>query len=436
MLNQPEINVFKLDLSTLGSVEESNSIDLNLISFYTLFSGLNRLESMLLCERKLSYTQQSQRYVTVNKDGVRNMIVDCEDLPDMEMGWLLSLLDKSVELYYQMSTISKKVPSRPKADDYDYGIPIEDARYCLPLISPSNMAISGTGMDLVEIYDCLYSNNSLFSGVLDSLNSKIEPEILRAIENELIQRRGVVSGGVGFDFDLAIEKNNLVGSNSKVFWLGEPVESNSGMSALISTQSTEQLMEKIESVEPNELYAVAERVLGYGHTSIMEHNRVVFLKEMSLTAYHQYIRHRLPFTEREPLESLIADYDRDVVIPPTVENSSFKEMYVDLAKEMQLFRKHIKESGLPIKYAMLMLQNCNTVRVLSNSNLRMESDIMKDRLCHNAQWEIREMYTDKYNLLKEAYPELKKVALPSCCYGKCKEGGLSCGTPFLSKSVL
>ena len=52
---------------------------------------------------------------------------------------------------------------------------------------------------------------------------------------------------------------------------------------------------------------------------------------------------------------------------------------------------------------------------------------LAERICNNAQWEIRTLSVRKLELLRSLSEELYKNALPPCVYGTCREGKLSCG---------
>jgi len=53
--------------------------------------------------------------------------------------------------------------------------------------------------------------------------------------------------------------------------------------------------------------------------------------------------------------------------------------------------------------------------------------MLAERICLNAQWEIRDLATKKLEVLRELSDVLYEKALPPCVYDKCNEGKLSCG---------
>jgi thymidylate synthase (FAD) len=67
------------------------------------------------------------------------------------------------------------------------------------------------------------------------------------------------------------------------------------------------------------------------------------------------------------------------------------------------------------------------LKLISSTNARIDNDILSDRTCNNAQWEIRNLYTKKLEQLKKLGPVLYDNAGPGCTRGKCPEGALTCG---------
>jgi thymidylate synthase ThyX len=52
---------------------------------------------------------------------------------------------------------------------------------------------------------------------------------------------------------------------------------------------------------------------------------------------------------------------------------------------------------------------------------------LADRICFNAQWEIRNLSIKKLKILRGLSDILYETALPACVKGECKEGKLGCG---------
>ena len=59
-------------------------------------------------------------------------------------------------------------------------------------------------------------------------------------------------------------------------------------------------------------------------------------------------------------------------------------------------------------------------------NARALFNFFKERLCKRAQWEIRNLAEEMYNLVYNVAPNIFKFAGPDCKLGDCKQGSRSC----------
>jgi thymidylate synthase ThyX len=201
-----------------------------------------------------------------------------------------------------------------------------------------------------------------------------------------------------------------------------------GLGALTSTQSKtpSEILSgwKDEAIKKSK--GITERVLGYGHDSISEQARTTFGMMCSMVTYHQQIRHRLSENYREDICNIITDTKRTVLVPKSIKESIFYNEYLDLVEEFKKLRLYILE-----KYgedrAFSFILNCDQIKLIISTNARMDVKILEERICMNAQWEIRELATKKLMVLRKMSDILFEKALPTCIYGACKEGKLSCG---------
>ena len=53
--------------------------------------------------------------------------------------------------------------------------------------------------------------------------------------------------------------------------------------------------------------------------------------------------------------------------------------------------------------------------------------MLQERICCNAQWEINQIAVAKLEKLRKLSDILYQYAVPSCVYGACKEGKMTCG---------
>ena len=77
---------------------------------------INRWQSTMICELKDSYVQQSQRYVTMSRDGYTLPELGEDDRAKAE-----ALIAKVFALYEEMSQLKEAFKGRPKREHYRYG---------------------------------------------------------------------------------------------------------------------------------------------------------------------------------------------------------------------------------------------------------------------------------------------------------------------------
>ena len=80
-----------------------------------------------------------------------------------------------------------------------------------------------------------------------------------------------------------------------------------------------------------------------------------------------------------------------------------------------------------IEDARYVLPNACETKIMMTMNTRSLYNFFKLRACNRAQWEIRELAFEMLKQCKEVAPVLFAKAGPSCLYGACKEGKMTCG---------
>ena len=208
----------------------------------------------------------------------------------------------------------------------------------------------------------------------------------------------------------------------------EKPELKAGLGALTSTkgEAPSMVLESWGAEAEEKAQGVINRVMGYGHTSIAEQCRTTFGMMFSLVTYHQQERHRLPNTYREPWLNILLEPERPPVIPQTVIDGGFESRYRRFVQDMQRFQQRIAghyKGGL-WRYFLL---NCQQVKIITSTNARIDCGMLAERICNNAQWEIKAIAVAKLEELRKLSDILYRNAVPSCVYGACKEGKLTCG---------
>jgi thymidylate synthase (FAD) len=107
-------------------------------------------------------------------------------------------------------------------------------------------------------------------------------------------------------------------------------------------------------------------------------------------------------------------------------NSAILKEFIEKIEKTKQFRKILLEKN-GIKTQPYLLLNADRVKVINSTNARMDKEIMNERLCNNAQWEIRKLYEKKLEQLRKIDPTIYGKIGPGCTRGACPEGSLSCG---------
>ena len=412
-----------LQANNINSLSEPDLRELlKTVNISFVMEELNRLQSTLICELKDSYVQQSQRYVTVTDQGYLLPQLETTDRLNAE-----NLIKRTLALYQQMSQMKQgEFKGRPKLENYEYGIPIEDARYILPLAVKTNVCVALAGDKLIDFVNLLNKPDYrlIFADLLGQLLKLLPSNIAELVQQHYQQvDNNLVGQYYAAYLQLLSPENNLI-----LLETFSDLDMKVGFGALTSTmqQPPSAAITRWGAEAPQKAQGVVERVLSYGHDSIAEQARVTVGMMCSLVTYHQQLRHRLTANYREPLESLVTDLQRAVKIPSTIATSPFAEEFLQLVAEIKTFRAQLLQ-----KYdkatALFFLLNCEQLKIVMSTNARADISMLADRTCRNAQWEIRELAIKKLICLRKLSPVLYEKALPSCVWGKCREGKLTCG---------
>lgn len=414
-----------LEKNNINSIDEATLKEvLKVVNIAFVAEKIDRVQSTLLCELKDSYVQQSQRYVTMDDNSYRLPLLSTED-----NNKAIQLTKKAFALYERMSQLNEgQFVGRPKVENYKYGIPIEDARYILPLSTLTNLSIAMTGNKLFNLYS-LFNNSKyigLFKGMESQISSHLPKKLVELLTNFNIHsgtKSDLVESLYDEEFGKLSNTDNMI-----LFSSFKDLDLKVGLGALTSTlkETPSERLEDWGNLASEKAKAVANRVLGYGHDSIAEQARTVFGMMCSMVTYHQQIRHRLSENVREDLLNLILDKERQVIVPLSIKNSVFYEEYLEVVQAIKEFRIYVLEKYDNAR-ALPFLLNCDAVKLIISTNARVDRTMLSERICKNSQWEIRELAIKKLSELKSMSEVLYEKALPSCVYGKCKEGKMTCG---------
>ena len=165
-----------------------------------------------------------------------------------------------------------------------------------------------------------------------------------------------------------------------------------------SKQSPAQLM----ADPPENWRDVLRRVVGYGHSSVLEHANFTFsIEGISRSCSHQLVRHRIASYSQQSERVVVAD-SKDIVIPKTV-----KGVLEDSSEDpVGLYQKLISENVPPEDARFLLPQGIMTHIVVTMNARELVESFFPQRLCVRAQWEIRNVAKEILTLVRPIAPEL------------------------------
>ena len=206
--------------------------------------------------------------------------------------------------------------------------------------------------------------------------------------------------------------------------------------------SSSNIQELLEKQTPEKIEKFIDKLISLGHESPLEHVKYTFgIQGISRACSHQLVRYRIASYSQQSqryvdeISQVNNDKTFDYIIPPSIINIGKEKWFEDKMKKIQEWydeiSKDLEKEGirgeLRKQDARFLLPHATETKIIVTMNCRELLHFFKQRLCNRAQWEIREMALEMYKLVLKNSPLIFKYAGPSCLYGKCSEGGMSCG---------
>lgn len=185
-----------------------------------------------------------------------------------------------------------------------------------------------------------------------------------------------------------------------------------------------------------------KRIADSGHTSILEHASATFLiTGVSRALTHQLVRHRIAsYTQQS--QRYVDMSELKYIVPPSIAAcndpaviSEYKWVMDKIEITYKYLVRELIKSGRTEQQAhedaRFVLPNAAETQIVMTMNYRELGDFLGKRMCKRAQWEIRQMATEIFNIMSKQSPGIfGKNAIyrgPKCkTLGYCNEGH-SCG---------
>ena len=207
-----------------------------------------------------------------------------------------------------------------------------------------------------------------------------------------------------------------------------------------------------DGLTPEKTAAFVEMLSEIGHESPIEHVSFTFgVEGISRACSHQLVRHRIASYSQKS-QRYVSEDSFEYVIPPEVEGiPEAKEEFIRQMQEIEigykrlaelLTNKHVenfKSQGLDEKQALqkakkkafedarFLLPNACETKIIVTMNARSLNNFFRHRCCNRAQWEIKQVADKMLEEVLKVAPNLFKNAGPSCVFGPCPEGKMTCG---------
>ncbi len=211
--------------------------------------------------------------------------------------------------------------------------------------------------------------------------------------------------------------------------------------------------------------AFIDMLSNLGHASPIEHVSFTFgIEGISRACSHQLVRHRIASYSQQS-QRYVDGTKFDFVTPPEIaKNERALEVYNRVIAMQAQAYKEIRDA-LAVGYinefkgeaqtgsdeeilsafrdenrkqysafikkanedARFILPNASTTKIVCTFNARSLHNFFAHRCCNRAQWEIREVAEKMLIECLKVAPHLFKTCGPSCLFGPCPEGAMSCG---------
>ena len=157
-------------------------------------------------------------------------------------------------------------------------------------------------------------------------------------------------------------------------------------------------------------------------------NYVFGVQRISLACLTHFVRHRVDSPIVPPVLAALAG--GSYVLPDTVKAvPEAKALYRAAFEAQAVAAREALAAGIRPEDLSYFALSGHQLDILLGMNARELLHFMRLRTCSRAQWEIRGVAGQMLALLEQSFPALFNMYGPSCRFGPCPEGRMSCGKP-------
>ena len=358
----------------------------------------SRAASMVLVSPPFaSYLQESQRRRKLSKDDF--------------------LMVRSVEQNEKLRRIYEKA-IKASFEAYcwmiERGIPLEDARYIIPLASRTSLFMSTSLESIMGLILRSEENDQYYPEELKLIGEKLKSTSMLAAPMLTRARISFKSPFPTYPYPDPYKPEDPLMNYMIEKWKGfkPPI--------LLSLSI---LPEAVSLLRDCMKRAATAQAL----SPVIQ---AIFLEQLSLAAYHQSIRHRTVPTAVESIYSavdrVLRDPEENLIIPPKIEDDDrllkkFREVSSTMLESYELLRR---ENVMPCDAIYLIPQalKIHVIRSYNTFNLLWPQGYIGTRSCSYAQWEERRIAYGIWRSIEEKVPELGGLMGEKCkLLGYCPE---------------
>ena len=366
-------------------------------TFGIAFNDVSVLVEQFVIECRLaSFTVKSRRYVDFG-----------------EAGWVCPTgLDEA-----QRALFNRQMAAR--FEDYrrlmELGVPKEDARFVLPYALRSNFFMTVNARELIGLTCAMLYGRGKGFAEIEALGAQLKAQFDKLYPGVIDKEAARMS---------SMERNAFAdfGGNPTACEGGaEIVNAPKDAMALIDAGlkftgrfSRENLRDLLLDARPREL-----ELLRY--TFRVEH--------ISLACLTHFTRHRMVSLLVPPVYNALAG--GAYVLPESVKAvPEALKIYEAAFLDQHRAAQEALDIGMRRVDLSYFAMSGHELDVLLSMNARELAHFMRLRTCSRAQWEIRGVAMKMLDALKAQTPEIYDMFGPSCRFGPCPEGRMSCGKPW------
>lgn len=364
-------------------------------TFGIAFNDVSVLVEQFVIEARLaSYTVKSRRYVDFSGAGY----VLPEGLSDGQKSVYDAAMQARFDDYRKLLEL----------------VPKEDARFVLPYCLRSNFFMTVNARELIALICAMLKGRG-----------KAYPEIVSLGTQLKRQFDGIYPGVI--DAELA----RFAGCAPQPLpdAINAPAEAVGDAALLSAPADAGQLLKAAMAFSGRYPEDEIRGLLLDARPRELEMLYYVFrIENISLACLTHFARHRIQSSVIPAV--LTALSGGHYVVPETVrENPEALSVYRRAFEDQARAARAAAEAGIPAETLGYFAMSGHQLDILLGMNARELMHFMKLRACSRAQWEIQGVAGRMLACLKAQAPDLFGLYGPSCRFGPCPEGRMSCGQP-------